>query len=568
MVLGPSPAHDELKAVVPRREFSRVSSAPSSYYAPPPKRVFGRTATTVLGSKTKYSDAVEKIEAAIELYLGGNMITSIPRELFSLRGLTVLSLRKPCVPVQDLDRILNTSAGSNKLDYLPPCIGNLTSLKELNVANNKLRYLPSEIVGLNLTSLLVHPNPFIPPPASRPTDIQGLFAKRPVVVDTGRVLSPLVRHEWAAGPDGTMRVLPLSELAYRVLLAPRSRPSQNPLSSLAEHGHSSMDREQGVGVSNWHDFDRDEWADYNIPLSVWNVLETAAPISSPSTRSEDEQRDVFNAQVPAVSGASHVSRKGTCKTDSDEYSALMQAATYYPHFCPSPSHEPRQQLQQTIPSSNIVSAGRVPKPFPSQEIPSSPSSRAAPIPSDRLKSFLSCRRGAPFDGMGIRERERAARPRTPPPSSSSRPGLDNLRSARIPDLHRVTQFGSTNTSTIPSGLTTRHTYPYLRHVEERYEWVGEIAGVTIAETRVGRVPILWRGCQVGCLAFLGGDAAAGADEDHLAYGVPGAAPLDGEAGFDGFDIDEVEKLSPADEAPELACSDSEDSLDLEVKAAL
>lgn len=84
------------------------------------------------------------------------------------------------------------------------------------------------------------------------------------------------------------------------------------------------------------------------------------------------------------------------------------------------------------------------------------------------------------------------------------------------------------------------------------------------------MPILWRGCRVGCLAFLGDNTAARADEDHLAYGVSGTAPLDrrdGEEGADGFDIDEVEKLGPADEAPESACSDSEDSLDLEVKAA-
>jgi hypothetical protein len=80
------------------------------------------------------------------------------------------------------------------------------------------------------------------------------------------------------------------------------------------------------------------------------------------------------------------------------------------------------------------------------------------------------------------------------------------------------------------------------------------------------VPILWRGCQTGCLAFLESDAAPDLEEDYFAHGVSGG----GEANGDGFDIDDVDKLDPASgDGPESASgSDSEDSLDLEIKAAL
>ncbi|GJJ11455.1 hypothetical protein Clacol_005688 [Clathrus columnatus] len=39
-------------------------------------------------------------------------------------------------------------------------------------------------------------------------------------------------------------------------------------------------------------------------------------------------------------------------------------------------------------------------------------------------------------------------------------------------------------------------------VEERLEWVGEVAGVTIGNTPKAFIPILWRGCSYGCLDFL------------------------------------------------------------------
>lgn len=76
----------------------------------------------------------------------------------------------------------------------------LENLVDLNVALNKLRFLPSELSNLkNLTTLIVLPNPFLPEPlgAARVSEAQQKMSSVP----------------------------PLTELAIRVLLAPPVFPS-------------------------------------------------------------------------------------------------------------------------------------------------------------------------------------------------------------------------------------------------------------------------------------------------------------------------------------------------------
>lgn len=93
---------------------------------------------------------------------------------------------------------------NNGLTYLPPEIRYLTRLHTLNVANNHLRYLPSEMLDMTLTQLNVHPNPFLEPAAAlvQPTH-------------------PLPR------------VIPLVEVCLRKLLSPNSKHRDEPI--LATH---------------------------------------------------------------------------------------------------------------------------------------------------------------------------------------------------------------------------------------------------------------------------------------------------------------------------------------------
>lgn len=55
--------------------------------------------------------------------------------------------------------------GNNDIKFLPPGISQLVNLQSLNIAYNKLEYLPSELMDMkSLTALMLFPNPFIPDP--------------------------------------------------------------------------------------------------------------------------------------------------------------------------------------------------------------------------------------------------------------------------------------------------------------------------------------------------------------------------------------------------------------------
>ncbi|KAG8770484.1 hypothetical protein FRC12_004229 [Ceratobasidium sp. 428] len=150
------------------------------------RRVFSRTQsnnTSFSGSPvTTRKEGKREIE--LQIYLANNNLTILPTELFTLKGLTLLSLR------------------ANKIQELPSAIANIKSLLSLNVASNELKYLPAELSSLKLQTLLVDPNPFLPPPA--------------LVHSRSRLLGPLQRHN---------HVPKLSELALRVAL---NQPSKSP----------------------------------------------------------------------------------------------------------------------------------------------------------------------------------------------------------------------------------------------------------------------------------------------------------------------------------------------------
>ncbi|EER23293.1 Leucine Rich Repeat family protein [Coccidioides posadasii C735 delta SOWgp] len=87
------------------------------------------------------------LEPFLRLYLAQNRLTLLPREMFDLQGLMVLSLRQ------------------NELNEIPCAIQKLTNLQDLNLAVNRLEHLPWELLSLmqkgDLKRLTVHPNPFI-----------------------------------------------------------------------------------------------------------------------------------------------------------------------------------------------------------------------------------------------------------------------------------------------------------------------------------------------------------------------------------------------------------------------
>ncbi|KAF8329554.1 uncharacterized protein EI90DRAFT_3125310 [Cantharellus anzutake] len=392
-----------------RRPFSRVASAPARSVAPQ-KREFGRYATTTF----QLSNTLPPNNAStpeIELYLGGNLIKALPRELFGLWNLTVLSLR------------------SNSIEYLPPSIANLNALVELNLANNKLKYLPAELTHLpKLARLNLSPNPFLPPPGTITRDVSSLLnvkwlqPRHPPTVSK-RVLGPLTR----VYPHVPSRVLPLSELCLRVLLSPSRR--------LAPTGTAPL--------LVWQEYELDEWS---IPVSIRRAL-----LASIDT----------NSRYQSPPNADHDNLFNEMQT-SDEL-LLLQAASYYPHCCPNPSHT---------------------RPFNSASISFTESLDLSSTFS--LRSFVAPRK--------------------------------------------------------PIGSTAN---VYLRHAEERLEWVKTVAGVKISTNDMGpSVPILWRGCSMGCLSFL---ETSNVQTPHMpplrktsTFNAPFGGDFPGSEGGDGFDLDELD----------------------------
>ncbi|KAJ5266741.1 hypothetical protein N7478_009549 [Penicillium angulare] len=91
-------------------------------------------------------NAYTSLQPFLSIYLSGNSLIQLHRELFELNALKVLSVR------------------NNKLHEIPSTIKKLTSLEVLNVSVNRLVSLPWELLSLldkgDLKHLTARPNPF------------------------------------------------------------------------------------------------------------------------------------------------------------------------------------------------------------------------------------------------------------------------------------------------------------------------------------------------------------------------------------------------------------------------
>ncbi|KAF9219783.1 hypothetical protein BS17DRAFT_804288 [Gyrodon lividus] len=197
------------------RTLTRVNTEPA--FESSRARSFERTQSIKDSGKERH---------VLQLYLGSNMISSLPPELFTVQNLTVLSLR------------------GNKLTFIPPDICRLTNLRELNVSFNQLTYLPWEMRDMKIDKLLVNPNPFLPEPFQTTSFLADLGSSRPTLRPRRSVTRLYsMRKEAASAPPKAAvlcaatyslpRVPPLTELCLRLLLAPSEGPSKQ--SVIAEY---------------------------------------------------------------------------------------------------------------------------------------------------------------------------------------------------------------------------------------------------------------------------------------------------------------------------------------------
>jgi hypothetical protein len=181
------------------RPFKRVQTAPPAVFSSH-RSFFGQRVAPV---RTQ--------SQGLMIFLANNEIKVIPPEFFKLSNLTVLSLRA-YLAFFFLCIYLNSGVGNNSLEDLPPEIAQLQALKDLDVVNNNLRFLPAEMTTMTLTNLNVHTNPWYADPAHT---------------------TSLPQH----APDGAtrvhFRVPPLREVVLRYLLTPSAnqQPSLAPTST-------------------------------------------------------------------------------------------------------------------------------------------------------------------------------------------------------------------------------------------------------------------------------------------------------------------------------------------------
>ena len=103
-------------------------------------------------------DLFAPLTPSIQLFLYGNLLTSLPSELFNLTNITVLSLR------------------NNSLHEIPSCITRLSKLAELNIAGNQLASLPWELLNVlrsteDACKVSLRPNPFSVPRLSTDAEL-------------------------------------------------------------------------------------------------------------------------------------------------------------------------------------------------------------------------------------------------------------------------------------------------------------------------------------------------------------------------------------------------------------
>lgn len=280
--------------------------------------------------------------------------------------------------------LIPSRAGNNSLDYLPPEIAQLQVLKDLDVVNNNLRFLPAEMTTMSLTNLNVHTNPWYPDPANA-------SGQR----DAAEIVDSATRVHFS--------VPSLRELVLRSLVKP-------------------VENQQG-------------------PLE-------ASPPTSPMTmmttihaRQRTMLEDRF--QLPLQEGT-------LTPADAELIARLAPAAIS------APRRHPLSRATTSGPGAGLFS----------------PTTPALPSNSER-----EC----PVTGLAVTTQQQQ---------------YEQKSIGRCPSPRHTPTVVVNQPWPWP-----RLGPPFIMPAEERYTWVGELAGVRIGES-TGGVPIFWRGCGKGCLDFL------------------------------------------------------------------
>ncbi|KAI8974593.1 hypothetical protein BD414DRAFT_498146 [Trametes punicea] len=448
---SPKDSHQALPAEVPSdalistsRPFTRATTLPAAAFnetfflkSKDGERLRGTPAARAASLQSVAQPSSTPVRRReIHMFLANNSISRLPVELFRVSSLTVLSLR------------------SNALITVPPQITQLTSLQELNLAQNKLQWLPAEMLNMRLTKLAVAGNPWIPPPLSETNPT------RPVPSPEVASISLQLQHESGrqrpvSSTTVHFTVPPLTELCFRVLLAPYPPPAAPTLKPHVE------------------------------------VTSSRASTRSPSPE--------LSVQAPSYT------------PPTPRPLTVLEAAYALPltdDLCIGPSV--LGTLRACVPAA-------VAKPATAEHL-------AGPTKVRRDEGQRDVHSSHAEDVFGG-----TCPARAPLHGATSTPSADDQDPPAI--------------SVCPSPVHREQTRVpvFVQPAEERWTWEEVIAGVRVGAEGVGGVgvPVRWRGCGRGCLAFLDPEPLPPPTQETGADVGPPSVDGDGDVQMEGGGVDVV-----------------------------
>ena len=191
------------------------------------------------------------------------------------------------------------SSGDNDLTFIPPEIVNLRNLKELNIANNRLNFLPAEMLKMSLANLQIWPgNKFLKEPSL--TKSRTEQKDRPRSVSDPKHCLP--------------KIIPLVELTFRVLLSPSFAGTEECL--LEEHYNLPLDEGLTDPAFPFNNISGKRRFSYPIPSHLRAILSTCVPYSV----DPEEPPSMDNAGL-AVTGIGHCPSPRHCGREGGQFNS-------------------------------------------------------------------------------------------------------------------------------------------------------------------------------------------------------------------------------------------------------
>lgn len=250
------------------------------------------------------------------------------------------------------------------LTYIPPAIAQLVHLRDLNIAQNRLSYLPSEMLSMRLQICTVTGNPFLHPPNTPDIVIPTPAATRAKKCLPGLLGLDSPRHIPAVSRTTVQQTIPsLSEICLRVLLAPhrpRTLALPGPVQSMRAASVGRHTRASGSAPSNLAalytlPLQPDEW---KLPAPHASVLLACAP-------------DCVARRVELESRPSDPAPRARPETGKGKARADPGVGPCTPGVCPNPRHgqehkkfyvhaEERMTWEKVVAGLHIPCEGGVP----------------------------------------------------------------------------------------------------------------------------------------------------------------------------------------------------------------